>query len=234
MIGVCITTLNEEATIGALVRYFAEQKDRFQVYVVDDCSTDRTQAMAAQAGAYYIRNNPERIGIGPSLMLAWREALDDGCDLILQIDAGGSHDPIDAEYLLLTAENMDLVIGSRFVEGAKYINFGRKLRPFLSQVAAWMCNWAHASCWKDWTSGFRVFSRPCAEKLLTYTYLSKMHGWQIETLARAGAAGFRIAETPIMYVAGRSSFNRKVAWEAFVAWTDVANHIGWLNSRLED
>lgn len=233
MIGVCITTLNEIATIGPLVQHFADQKDRFRVYVVDDVSIDGTPLAAYDAGAYAVHVNPDRIGIAPSLMKAWKMALATGCDQILQIDAGGSHDPIDAEYLL-EVSGYDLVIGSRFVEGAKYVDFGNKLRPFLSRVAAWMCNWAHGSMWQDWTSGFRVFSRPCVEYLLKQSYLSKMHGWQIETLARAGAQGFSITEVPIMYVAGRSSFNRKVAWEAFVAWTDVANHIGWLDSRLED
>ncbi len=234
MIGVCVTTLNEENSIWSLVRYFAAEPEKYRVFLVDDNSTDRTVSQAKSGGAHWIGVNHERIGIGPSLMRAWRVALVAGCDRVLQIDAGGSHNPVEASKLLAASDDYDLVLGSRFVPGAKYLNYGPKSRPWMSKLASLACNLAHGSSWKDWSSGYRVFSRPLLEHLLTKTYVAKMHGWQLEVLAHAGAQGFWINEVPITYITGRSSFSRKVAWEAFQSWSHIMNHVGWLNSKLDE
>lgn len=239
---VCITTFNEAPTIGKLVRSF-RQFD-YRVIVVDDGSMDYTMQLALDAGADVAQTHGN-YGIAKSLLLAWRMALDDPtCDTIIQIDAGGSHMPYE-HTLLLDARRAgaDVVIGSRFLRGSKYIKptdsvTGKRIgtfRPFLSRVAASMCNFAQSgSHIHDWTSGYRVFSRRAAKYLLTKNYYAKMHGWQIEVLAHAQAKGFTVKEVPICYVAGRSSFNRHVAHEAFLTWLHVLNHVGWVGSDLDE
>ena len=240
-IAVCITTFNEAATIADLVRSFL--RFGYRVIVVDDGSTDKTFDAAFQAGAVVIQTNGG-YGIGPSLMLGWKVALDDPeCEAIIQIDAGGSHFPYEHQNLLEAyRQGAKLVIGSRFVNGAQYIRprspvTGKRaswLRPILSRIAAEMCNFAQSgSCINDWTSGYRVFNRSAIEYLLTKKYYAKMHGWQIEVLAHAQAKGMKVVERPICYVAGRSSFNRKVAHEAFLTWLHVMNHISWVGSNLD-
>lgn len=230
-IGVCITTLNEAATIGSLVRRFASQPN-MKVFVVDDGSSDHTVSEAVLAGATAVWQTQERLGIGPCLMRAWEMALDANVDVILQIDAGGSHDPADAECLLESVKLVDMAIGSRFTLNAAYIN-GTWKRRVLSRLAAIMMNYAQSGAhWTDWTSGYRAFRASTIRGLLSRPYFAKMHGWQIQVLAYAGEMGYSIVECPIRYTAGRSSFNRKVAWEAFQAWTDVLHHVGWIGSRL--
>jgi dolichol-phosphate mannosyltransferase len=214
----CVTTRNEVESIGPLVD--ALRALDMKVVVVDDASTDGTAGFADYLGAHVTRNE-HRLGIGPSLLAAWRRALELGANRVLQIDAGGSHDPQDCATLL--ASNAEVVIGSRFIDGARYE--GRPWRAVMSRAAAMACNMAQAGAhWQDWTSGFRCFSRRALVRLLKPTYSAKMHAFQIEVLARAGEAGLSIEEVPITYTAGRSAFNWKVMNEAVGVWLDVLNH----------
>ncbi len=227
MIAVCITTLNEATTIYNLVSFFIKRD--FMVIVVDDASTDGTDLIAILAGAHVERND-QRIGIGPSLLRAWEAAVDADCTGVLQIDAGESHDPCDYYKFLDAVTHIglaDVVIGSRFCAGAVYDNTnGSWKRPFLSRLATFVMNRAQMGAhYTDWTSGYRYFSRRALDTLLTRRCFAKMHGWQIEVLAYAGESGLTIVEVPITYRAGRSSFSKKVAVEAFQVFLHVIHHV---------
>lgn len=230
---ICITTFNEAETIGPLVRRFV--RVGWSVCVSDGGSTDGTCAAALDAGATVLIGNGKE-GIGPCLMRAWRYALDNGYLGVVQIDAGGSHNPDDVLPIILAAANADIVIGSRFIKGAVYDNTnGVWSRPLLSRLAAKLMNFAQMGAhYSDWTSGYRYFSAEALRKLLPKRYHTDMHTWQIEVLAHAGEMGFKIVEVPISYTAGRSSFNRKIAHEAVMTWLHVMHHIGWVGSRLSD
>lgn len=206
-----ITAKNEEETIAFLVSYLCNLS--YQVIVVDDGSMDRTGELALSNGAEVIRHNKSR-GIAASLMEAWRMALDQGASYIVQLDAGGSHNPGEANHLVEHAikDGLDMVIGSRFCPGATYN--GRAWRAFLSRLVAWIMNFTAHACLTDWTSGYRVFSRVCLTELLQYKYYAKMHAWQMEVVARALLNKMKMGELPITYNAGRSSMNLKAANEA--------------------
>jgi dolichol-phosphate mannosyltransferase len=218
------TTYNEAGNIAPLVN--ALRLDGFAVCVIDDGSHDGTAAIARGAGASIIETGGG-LGIGPSLMQGWRFVLAEGATAVVQIDAGCSHDPNDATRLLSGLDGADMVIGSRFCRGATYDNtHGRRLRPTLSRAAALACNAVTGPCFSDWTSGYRGFRPETLEALLRHRYLSRMHAWQIETLAHANADGLTIVEVPITYRAGRSSFGWRAANEAINAWLHVTHHIG--------
>lgn len=233
MIAVCITTYNEEASIASLVKEFAVfGPDWYRVYLVDDGSTDDTVLEAFNAGAHKVFQTGGKWGIGPSLMHAWGMALEDDPFKIIQIDAGGSHDPRDILSLAHAGHGADLVIGSRFLDRSNYT--GRPVRSLMSRLAGIACNWAVGSNIKDWTSGYRIFSPRLVRALLQVPYTCKMHGWQIEVLGRALELGVVVREAPISYIAGRSSFNFKIAREAFVAWRRLIGEIGWPGSNLRE
>lgn len=220
-----VTTLNEAGTIGALV--LALRNLGMRVIVVDDGSGDGTADLAGTAGAQVLEN-VGRMGIGPSLMRGWELCLAQGAQWVVQLDAGGSHEPEEALRLLgrLRTLDVDVVIGSRFRARSRYVG-GPWWRPLGSRAMAAACRWAQPGAWySDWTSGFRAFNRRALEVLLTRRYQARMHGWQMEVLAYAGEAGLRVAEAPISYVAGRSSFDGKVAHEAVGVWLGILNHVG--------
>lgn len=220
-----ITTLNEELSIGPLVS--ALRRDGLRVCVVDDASEDETPYCARHAGAHVIVHVLRR-GIGPSLVEGWRWALGEGALRVVQLDAGGSHfagqaldllGGLDTAAAAYSTSGADLVIGSRFCEGARYE--GNVRRMVLSRAAALACNvrYGHALTGvSDWTSGYRAFSAAALRKLARMEYRATMHGWQIEVLLAARWLGLSITERPITYRAGRSSFNRRIAKEAWGVW----------------
>ncbi len=218
-----ITTLNEAATIGELVDTL--RREGYCVYVVDDQSTDATRERAAQAGAHVLLDaNGTRQGIAPCLCHGWQRALADGATTLLQIDAGGSHDPAQARRLTARLDEADLVVGSRFCRGAAYLG-GTTRRRWLSRTAAVVCSATQGAWVSDWSSGYRALTAQAARQLLVPRYYARMHGWQLEVLAHAHALGLRVVEEPIVYRAGRSSFSVGVANEAFRVWLDIMHHI---------
>lgn len=210
MIAACITARNEVETIGQLVHSLVDLG--YEVFVVDDGSTDATGDMAWRCGAQVIRHQ-ESQGIGPSLMDAWRAALKAGCEAVVQLDAGGSHLPEAAPRLITELVRADVVIGSRFWGDLDYR--GPRWRRWGSKLATWLCNLAGTE-FTDWTSGYRAFSRKAIEKLLEHDYKAKMHGWQMEVLWRAVENGLVVSEVPITYRAGRSSLSLRVILEALL------------------
>jgi glycosyltransferase involved in cell wall biosynthesis len=211
-----VTTLDEADSIGWLVVSLRDQG--LAVCVVDDASDDDTVYLARHAGAHVIAHMLRR-GIGPSLVEGWRWALGQGATAVVQLDAGRSHYPQAATWLLGRLGDADVLVGSRFCDGASYR--GSMARQMLSKAAALACNvrYFHAITGvSDWTSGYRVFSAGALRKLARLEYTATMHGWQIEVLQAALWLRLRVVEAPITYVGGRSSFSRRVAKEAFGVW----------------
>ena len=214
-VGVCISTVNEVETIGPLVKALDEKG--YHIYVVD-ASTDDTWRVANDAGAT-VNVLPAPLGISKQVRMAWEMALKQDCDVIVQMDAGGSHDPEDAPKLIRAIADADMVLGSRFCAGAQYL--GNSQRAFLSRLATKLCNLKKGTHFTDWTSGYRAFTRDALAALVTRKYVAQMHGFQIEVLDWALTMQLRIVEVPIVYTAGRSSFNSRVAREAVKVWVQI-------------
>lgn len=203
-----ITTHNEAETIYDLIAGLHQLG--LSVIVVDERSTDGTPDIAWSTGADLIHRQG---GIGPCLMEGWRAAIEAGATRILQIDAGGSHDPLEAKRLLDV--DADIVIGSRFVPGG--VHNGPRWRQRVSRAYAQLWNRYYNTPIRDWTSGYRCFTAEAAQAL-DKPYRSSMHAWQAEVLAEACELELSIVEVPITYTGGRSSLSPSVAWEAVKAW----------------
>lgn len=216
MNGAVITAKNEADTIGELV--YQLRKQGFSVCVIDDGSTDGTGRVARLCDAHVIRH-VESWGIRDSLIQAWRYAIEQGWERIVQIDAGGSHDPAQVDRLLTSGT--DITIGSRFMPTSKYI--GRRWRAIASRLVAGLLNWATHQKISDWTSGYRVFSRRALQALVNVNYLTKMHTWQIEVLGEAVNKGLTVAEFPITYRVGDSSMKVKTALDLFTVYLWIMN-----------
>ena len=217
-VAIVIPCLNEAATVGPLV---GALRGYGRVIVVDDGSTDRTGMLAEMAGATVVRHESP-LGIGPSIRDGWLEALD--AERVVVLDAGGSHCPGDLGRLLST--QADVVIGSRFVRGGQYLG-GRWWRKAGSRLAAAVCNVGQRGPWlRDWTSGYRVYSRRAVEALLGRRQHAEMHSWQIEVLGLAREMGLTVREAPITYQAGRSSLRLMVVVEAIRTWLELVHHRG--------
>ncbi len=216
MNGALITALNEADTIGQLVKFLKMQG--LEVCVIDDGSTDNTGVIAGAWGADVIRHDTPQ-GIGKSLLEGWRYALWRGWDRLIQIDAGGSHDPSQIDILLTSGA--DITIGSRFLPTSQYI--GRGWRSIASRITAALLNFATHKKITDWTSGYRIFSNRALQELEHVQYMTNAHTWQIEVLGEAIHKKLTISEFPITYTAGNSTMKWKTVDDLIKVYLWVLN-----------
>jgi glycosyltransferase involved in cell wall biosynthesis len=183
-----------------------QAREHVRVIVVDDGSTDDTAARAREAGAEVIEQRPNQ-GKGAALRTGFRQALSDGAEAILTLDADGQHDPAEIPAFLnawATDPPPDLVIGRRDFRAMPPV---RRLSNVLGGVAF---SWAVGREIADNQSGYRLVSRRLAEATLA----SDEPGFafeveQITTCIRLGGA---IAWVPIRTIyAGAPSHIRPIA-----------------------
>ena len=186
----CIPAFNEEANIAKVVLTVERFVDR--VLVCNDGSTDMTGVIAEALGAEVIRHETN-LGYGAALQSLFEEARKRGVDVAVTLDADGQHDPSEIPKLLkrLSLGDVDIVIGSRFLEGGgSEVPEGRKAG--IKVLSGLVSNGEVRIT--DAQSGFRAYNRHALETLK----LSELGmGLSTEILVKAGNHGLKIAEVPI-------------------------------------
>jgi len=188
----CIPAYNEEYTIAKVVLKAMKYVDK--VIVCDDGSTDMTAEIAEKLGATVIRHE-RNMGKGIALRDLLIEAEKFKPDIIVTLDADDQHDPSEIPKLIEPIEkgNADIVIGSRYVKGAKTD------APLYRRVGLWLINTLNKKILritiKDTQSGFRAFAVNSLKVLKSAR--SKGFGIESEQLALALNKGLRVIEVPI-------------------------------------
>ena len=218
-----IPTYNESANVEAIVEAAREVLPASRrVLIVDDSSPDGTGAIADRLADAHedvaVLHRPAKAGLGPAYVAGFREALAGGAELIAQMDADFSHDPHDLARLLEAAEDADVVLGSRYVDGGGVTDWGAARRA----VSRWGSAYARAALGigvQDLTGGFKVFRRQVLESIELESLASLGYAFQVETTYRAIQAGFRVVEVPIVFQdrrVGESKMSGGIVLEA--AW----------------
>ncbi|TFD22870.1 glycosyltransferase family 2 protein [Cryobacterium sp. TMT2-23] len=190
---VVMPALNEEGSVGDVVREVFHKAPSVAVLVVDDGSADATSEVARAAGALVARL-PFNLGVGGAMRVGFRYALENGFHNVVQIDSDGQHDPECIPALLAALQNADLVLGARFAGEGNYTVSGPRqwamlaLSKVLSKVAGTRLT--------DTTSGFRA-SGPRAVALFAEHYPAEYLGDTIETLVIASRVGLTIHQVPV-------------------------------------
>lgn len=190
---VVVPALNEGVTVARVVQGVGATG--LDVLVVDDGSTDRTGAIAAEAGAIVVRH-PFNLGVGGALRTGFRYAVDNGYSAVIQCDADGQHDPDELHSLIGAAEAEDahLLVGSRFVGtgGFKATWIRRIPMRVLSRVASK----AAGTEISDASSGFRIIREPLLSEFAR-AYPVHYLGDTFEVLVQAGRRGYRVRQIGI-------------------------------------
>jgi dolichol-phosphate mannosyltransferase len=156
---------------------------------------------------------PENRCVVDAYLRGYREALAEGCDWILEIDAGYSHQPSDvSRFFEKMLEGYDCVFGSRFCPGGRISDSSFK-RRVISRGGTVLTNLMLGTKLKDMTSGFELFTRAALERVLARGIHSRGHFFQTEI--KAHCRGLRITEVPIHYRAASNSVNNNVLKDAF-------------------
>ena len=202
-----LPTYNERENLLALIAEIRALPNPINIIIVDDNSPDGTGVLAdeltARLTAIEVIHRPAKLGLGTAYATGFRQALTQGADLILTMDADFSHHPRYLPSLLEASRRYDLVIGSRYVPGGGVSDWGpqRKALSWSANAIAHRVLGLHA---RDCTAGFRCYRREVLETVDLATIRANGYSYLIEMLYRCQRAGFSIGEVPIIFSDRRS------------------------------
>jgi len=203
--GLVLPLANEENDFQPFFGHLAEAlrpfPDARAYMILDNVSKDRTMELCreftAQHPQFVVIFEPENRNVVDAYIRGYREALSRGHDLIIEMDAGYSHDPAAIpQFLAAFAEGYSCVFGSRFIRGGSMQDAPVK-RRFLSRGGTILANLLLGTKLKDMTSGYQGFTKDIAAKFAYYPLRSRAHFYQTEL--RYLLRGYTYKEIPISY-----------------------------------
>ncbi len=191
---VIIPAYNESESIEATVRDIIEKAPDFDYIVINDCSTDNT-AEICRRNHFHVLNLPVNLGIGGAVQTGYLYGWRQGYDVAVQVDGDGQHDPMFlgkmAEYL--EKENLDMVIGSRFIEKKGFQSSGARrvgIRYF-----SWLIHLLTRVRITDPTSGLRMVNR----KIMKEFSLNYPKDYpEPESVVAIICRGYQVKEIPVI------------------------------------
>jgi dolichol-phosphate mannosyltransferase len=222
---VIIPTFNEADNLPRLLPIILSLGSHFNILIVDDNSPDGTAKLVVEMQKteqrIHLIERPGKMGLGTAYVAGFKFALANGFDYIFEMDADFSHDPAELPRLLAKAEEYDLVIGSRYIEGVNVVNWPMK-RLLLSYFANIYTRVITGMPVRDATGGFKCFRRKVLESIDLDAIHSNGYSFQIEMSFKSWRKGFRVCEIPIVFVdrrIGVSKMSKKIVYEAvWMVW----------------
>jgi dolichol-phosphate mannosyltransferase len=218
---ICLPTYDERENLEAMVRALGGLRlQGLEVLVIDDASPDGTGEIADRLATellwVHVLHRERKEGLGPAYLAGFRRALELGAELVLEMDCDFSHDPADVPRLVAAADDADLVLGSRYVQGGGTRNWGL-VRRFISRGGSLYAQVLLQLGLRDLTGGFKCYRRAVLETIDLDAISSLGYAFQIETTYRTLRAGFRVVEVPITFSdreVGGSKMSRAIVLEA--------------------
>jgi dolichol-phosphate mannosyltransferase len=213
---VMIPTFNEKDNIIPLIDNINSLGiNNLEILVVDDNSPDGTWKLVENKkkstnNLFLLRRFQDK-GRGTAGIAGFKEALRLGAERVIEMDGDFSHDPVFIPALLKCAENADLAIGSRFVEGGKQERQSTT-RNVITKCAVRYIRFILGFNINDPTSGYRCFRRETLEKINLNSLKANDAFVVSETLYRCKKLGLKIKETPITFkdrAAGKSKLGSR-------------------------
>ncbi len=223
---VVMPTYNERDNLEPMARRLHAAAPEAHLLVVDDASPDGTGALADQLSGsrpwLHVLHREGKAGLGAAYIAGFGWAAERGYDVVVEMDADGSHAPEELPRLLIALTDADVVLGSRWVEGGRVVNWPR-YRELLSRGGNRWTRWVLDLPLRDATGGFRAYRRAVLDALPLDDVASQGYCFQVDLAWRAWRAGARVVEVPITFVErerGESKMSRGIVLEALwrVTW----------------
>ncbi|CRK51133.1 Undecaprenyl-phosphate mannosyltransferase [Rhodococcus sp. RD6.2] len=221
---VIIPTYNESENIALIIGRLHAAVPGAHVLVADDGSPDGTGDIADKLaaddtdGRIHVMHRTEKNGLGAAYIAGFQWALQRDYQVVVEMDADGSHAPEQLHRLLdKIDEGADVVAGSRYVPGGSVVNWPRR-REILSRGGNIYSQLALGVKIKDITGGYRAYRRVVLETLDLGAIESAGYCFQIDMGWRALQAGFTMVEVPITFTErefGESKMSGNIITEAF-------------------
>ena len=223
-VAVCLPTYNEaenvDLMLDAVVAVFDENGIDGRVLVIDDASPDGTAEIvdrhAATDPRIAVLRRERKEGLGLAYRDGFRRVLDEGAEEVVQMDCDFSHDPEVIPSLLAALDEVDFVLGSRYVRGGGVVGWPL-LRQAISKGGCFYARVILGIPVHDLTGGFKAWRADVLEYLLGRSIDARGYGFQVQMTYEAVRAGYRVRELPIVFrerVRGESKMSVDVVREA--------------------
>ncbi len=238
---VVIPTYNEADNLRAISSALLQLPiSDLDVLVVDDESPDGTGALADELSREFssrlrVLHRPAKSGLGTAYIEGFTNALQNGAEFVVQMDADFSHSPDYLAQFLMRIDKYDVVVGSRYVPGGKLDerwSFGRYL-------LSWWANSVYVRMIlgikvRDATAGFKLWRRSALEKIDLNKVRANGYIFQVEMAYLSEQNGLRILEYPIYFEdrrIGQSKMDMRVKWEAASRVWEIRSRYGPLKKN---
>jgi len=217
---VLIPTYNERENLPLILSRLRDAVPEADVLVLDDNSPDGTGAVADQLagedGAVRVLHRKHKEGLGVAYLAGFAWALDNDYDVLVEMDADGSHQPEQLPTLLAALADADVVLGSRWVKGGSVVNWPLH-RKALSLGGNVYTRVLLGMPITDATGGFRAYRASALRTLDLHDVASAGYCFQVDLVWRAVRRGLTVVEVPITFVErtiGDSKMSRDIVQES--------------------
>ncbi|GAA3167325.1 polyprenol monophosphomannose synthase [Blastococcus jejuensis] len=239
---VIVPTYNEAENVERIVERLLTSVPEAHALVVDDGSPDGTgelaEKLAARDPRVHVLRRAGKAGLGPAYVAGFRWARQRGYDVLVEMDADGSHAPEQLPRLLAALSGADLVLGSRYLPGGRVEDWPVH-RLLLSRLGNRYTRWLLRLPLTDATGGYRVARAELIDRLPFDDVASQGYCFQVDWAWRAVRDGARVTEVPITFTErafGRSKMSRSIVREALVrvtVWGLRDRLADWLPGRVQ-
>lgn len=213
-------TYNERENIGPFIEKVRSTCPDVDVLIVDDNSPDKTseivKAKMQDDAKVHLLSRPGKQGLGRAYLAGFDWAIQNGYDVMVQMDADFSHRHVDLKNILSNVDRADFLVGSRWTKGGGTQNWSM-FRKLISLGGSIYARWILGFPLRDWTGGFNCWKRNVLEGLDYKNVQSNGYSFQIEMKFRALKSGFKVIEVPILFEdrkAGQSKMSARILLEA--------------------
>ncbi len=222
---VIVPTYNERDSLPLIIERIRAAVPEADILVVDDNSPDGTGQIADSLAASHqhvqVMHRAGKEGLGAAYIAGFTWGLQHEYDVLVEMDADGSHQPEQLPRLLEALRGADLVLGSRWITGGGTQNWS-KGREVLSRGGNAYTRVMLGVPIHDATGGFRAFRADTLRRLDLHTVASQGYCFQVDLAWRTVQRGMVVKEVPITFVErsiGDSKMSRSIVAEALLRVT---------------
>jgi dolichol-phosphate mannosyltransferase len=217
---VIVPTYNELENVRIITSGIRTIVPGADILIADDNSPDGTGEVADDLAAtdqqIKVLHRTNKAGLGAAYLDAFSWAKKNGYDVVVEMDADGSHRPVDLVKILEQLNNADVVLGSRWVAEGKVVNWPLQ-RKILSQGGNIYTRLMLGIPVKDATGGFRAYRMTALDQIDLSKVQSQGYCFQVDMAWRAVQAGLTVVEVPITFIEreiGESKMSGSIVKEA--------------------
>lgn len=230
---IIIPTYDERENVQPIAAAIFKAAPESDILFVDDNSPDGTgrilDEMCKADPRVHVLHKPGKQGLGRAYISGFKWAIERSYEFIFEMDADFSHDPAEIPNFIKAAQRADLVIGSRYVNGIRVMNWPMS-RLMLSKGAAMYVRLVTGLPVSDPTGGYKCYRREVLTTIPLDEIVSSGYSFQVEMTYNTWVRGFRVEEIPIVFEdrhSGYSKMNSDITREALQIVIKLAFRYGF-------